>query len=171
MGDRTKKKHAIQSEFKHSQTKRTKTQRKYLQKHNNKIFLYPTSSSTLTVQQVQYIFIIILRYLLYFLIIYNCTGKAHTSKCTDLIQYRLVLHLQYSFPQTETKLTFFVQNQGKEQMKMRLDLNSGVFSILRGFFSKEIDSMLVLYKKLRQSHFSSLNKIQVSQTLDGHFYI
>lgn len=56
-------------------------------------------------------------------------------------------------------------------MKMRLDLNSGVFSILRGFFSKEIDSMLVLYKKLRQSHFSSLNKIQVSQTLDGHFYI
>lgn len=75
------------------------------------------------------------------------------------------------FPANRNKINFFVQNQGKEQMKMRLDLNSGVFSILRGFFSKEIDSMLVLYKKLRQSHFSSLNKIQVSQTLDGHFYI
>lgn len=30
--------------------------------------------------------------------------------------------------------------------------------------------MLFSYKKLRQSHFSSLNKIQVSQTLDGFFF-
>lgn len=39
-------------------------------------------------------YISFLRYLLYVLIIYNCTSKAHTSKCTSLIQYWLSLHLQ-----------------------------------------------------------------------------
>lgn len=80
-----------------------------------------------------------LRYLLYFLIIYNCTGKAHTSKCTDLIQYWLVLHLQYSFPQNRNKINlFFSCTKSRERTNKNASrFELGVFAVRRGLSQKK----------------------------------